>query len=199
RGGQPKAAAQHAAVFHVQQSPDRLTVLGSRVWGVASGGGRLVRIDPAAHAVRSFASPIDLGGGSYPDVAAGFGSVWLAHGNATVGGVDRLDPVRVQAIEHIPLPAVAAVAVGSHVVWAVAGAGAARKHGIVAMIDPRTNRIVRSLTVGRSPVAVAEGAGGVWIADQRTDSVYRADLHGTRIVATLPVGPRPAASAVAAA
>src|SRR5207237_10142322 len=139
------AAARAAPVFRLQQSPDRLTARGSRVWGVAPGGGRLVRIDPAAHAVRSFASPIDLGGGSYPDVAAGFGSVWLAHGNATVGGVDRLDPVRVQAIEHIPLPAVAAVAVGSHVVWAVAGAGAAREHGIVAMIGRRTKRRVRAV------------------------------------------------------
>jgi virginiamycin B lyase len=141
--------------------------------------------------VGSFPSPVDLGGLSYPDIESGFRSIWLAHANATVGGVDRINPVTVQAIQHIPLPGATAIAVGRHDVWAVGHARPGQHRFVLAMIDPRRNRVVRSVRLGPRPVAVAEGSGAVWIADARTDSVYRVDTAGSRVVTTIRVGANP--------
>jgi YVTN family beta-propeller protein len=152
----------------------------------------LARADPKTRRVGSFPSPVDLGGGAYPDIASGFGSIWLAHANPTVGGIDRIDPASVQAIQHIPLPGASAVAVGPHDVWAVGHRHPGETTFVLAMIDPRRNRIVRSLAVGPQPAAVAEGAGAVWIADARADSVYRVDPADRRVVAKIPVGAGPA-------
>lgn len=190
-GGSSPPAARSSARISIPQEPDRLAILGTQVWAVSSDGGRLARVDTATRRVGSFPSPVDLGGGAYPDISSGFGSIWLAHANPTVGGIDRIDPVSVQAIEHIPLPGASAVAVGRHDVWAVGHRHPGEAGFVLTMIDPRRNRIVRSLAVGPRPVAVAEGAGAVWVADARADSVYRVDLGDRRIVAKISVGARP--------
>jgi serine/threonine-protein kinase len=196
--GAPKRGepAARPSPIHLQQSPDRLAILGARVWALTSGGGQLARIDPAKRTVATFPSPVDLGGGEYPDLEAGFGSIWLAHANVTVGGVDRIDPVTVQAIQHIPLPGAWAVGIGSHTVWAVTHSTPERRKPVLAMIDPRRDRIVRSLRVGKTPSAVAEGDGAVWVADAGADAVYRVDPQGRRVVATIRVGDGPARLAV---
>ena len=176
---------------HVPLEPDHVALLGRELWALSSVGGRLARLDTATGHVGSFPAPVDLGGGEYPDLESGFGSIWLAHANATVGGVDRINPVSVQAIQHIPLPGAAALAVGAHDVWAVGHAGPGRAAFVLAMIDPRRNQIVRTLRVGPQPAAVAAGAGAVWVADSRTDSVDRVDADGRHIVARIPVGAAP--------
>jgi YVTN family beta-propeller protein len=191
-GGSQPPTARSPTRISIPQEPDRLTILGTQVWAVSSDGGRLARVDPKTRRVGSFPSPVDLGGGAYPDIASGFGSIWLAHANPTVGGIDRIDPASVQAIQHIPLPGASAVAVGPHDVWAVGHRHPGETTFVLAMIDPRRNRIVRSLAVGPQPAAVAEGAGAVWIADARADSVYRVDPADRRVVAKIPVGAGPA-------
>ena len=188
-GGSP--AARTPARIQVQQEPDSLAVLGDQVWALTSNGGRLARIDPATGRVGSFPAPVDLGGLAYPDIESGFGSIWIAHANATVGGVDRINPVTVQAEQHIPLPGATAIAVGRHDVWAIGHARPGQSAFVLARIDPQRNRIVHSLRLGAQPVAVAEGAGAVWVADARRDAVYRVDAGGTRRVATIPVGAGP--------
>jgi YVTN family beta-propeller protein len=168
-----------------------VAVLGSQVWALSSDGGRLARIDLTTRHVRSFPSPVDLGGLAYPDLESGFGSIWLAHANPTVGGVDRIDPATVQAIQHIPLPAASAVTIGRHDVWAIGHLRPEERAFVLAMIDPRSNRVVRSVRLGPDPVAVAEGGDAVWVADAHSDSVYRVDTAGRRIVATIRVGSGP--------
>jgi YVTN family beta-propeller protein len=45
----------------------------------------------------------------------------------------------------------------------------------VAVIDPRTNRLVDDVPVGTRPVAIAVGAGSVWVANQVDRTVDRID------------------------
>jgi DNA-binding SARP family transcriptional activator len=58
----------------------------------------------------------------------------------------------------------------------------------IAIIDPRTNRIVGDVAVGRDPVAVAVAADGVWIASARDGTVQRIDPETRKVVATIHLG-----------
>src|SRR5919201_1644138 len=95
------------------------------------------------------------------NVAAGFGSVWVA----IAGGLSRLDPASGRVVARIN--------VGGRP-WGVAvGEGAAR-------VDPATNTVSWRVTLSAgaglaSPVGVAAGGGSVWAADNSTDAVWRLD------------------------
>jgi streptogramin lyase len=53
------------------------------------------------------------------------------------------------------------------------------------------NRIVATIAVGREPIAVAVGAGGVWVANAIDRSVVRLDPRTNRIVERIAVGMDP--------
>jgi streptogramin lyase len=64
-------------------------------------------------------------------------------------------------------------------------------NGLDWSVDPDTNkligrapiskRVVRSVTVGTEPVALAEGFGSMWVANSGNDSLTRVALGGSRI------------------
>jgi len=58
----------------------------------------------------------------------------------------------------------------------------------LVVVDPATNRIVGSIPVGSRPVAVAAGAGAIWVGDARDGTVTRVDPVARRVVKTIGVG-----------
>jgi streptogramin lyase len=176
----------------LQQATDRLALLDGKVWVLQIDTGRLARVDPATGGVEHFNAPVDLGGGAFPAIAAGAGSVWTTHANATVGGVDRVDPETVQAIEHIRLPSADALSVGSSGVWA------STREGALVRIDTRTNALDGApVRAGQALVAVAEGADAIWAADEAANDVVRVDPGSREVVVRVPVGAAPGRLAVA--
>ena len=143
-----------------------------------------------------FPTPIDLGGGSFPAITSGAGSIWISHANPTVGGIDRVDPVTVQGIEHIALNSAEGLTVGRDVVRATTAP--VGKSGALVRIAPRTNAIADSHPrIARRPVDVAEGSDAVWVADEATDTVVRVDPRSLAVVARVAVGDGPARLAIA--
>ena len=58
----------------------------------------------------------------------------------------------------------------------------------LAVIDPATNRVVASIPVGSKPVALAVGAGGVWVGDARDGTITRVDPETRKVVKTIGIG-----------
>lgn len=59
-------------------------------------------------------------------------------------------------------------------------------------IDTRTNRIVRSVAVGRGAAGVAAGADAVWVANELAGTVSRIDPATGRVTDAVDVAGRPA-------
>ena len=64
----------------------------------------------------------------------------------------------------------------------------------VGLIDPAGERITKQIPVGKSPTAVTEGGGSVWIANAADGTVTRVDRRRDEQV-RIPVGGAPAALA----
>jgi len=58
----------------------------------------------------------------------------------------------------------------------------------VAIVDPKTNRLVGDVAVGKRPVAVAVGEAGVWIANGDDGTVSRIDPETRKVVKTIGIG-----------
>ena len=183
----------------VPVQPDRVAAAGGYVWTLVESGGELVRIEPERPTVESFPSPIDLGGGLYPDLAGSPGSLWLVHSNPTVGGVDRIAPTTVEALERVPFPSAISVAVTSTAVWAISSPnpGGGEREGLLARIDPATNGLVGSpKPIGRAPSDVAVGLEAVWVADRMRNEVVRASPRTLDVRARIRVGRGPTVLAI---
>ncbi len=140
-------------------------------------------------------------------VAFGFGSVWVAGGNA----VRQIDPKTNEVVATIPLPreiagrptvpddparvSLNSVAVGLGSVWvAVAG-----KDLSIVRIDPREGRVVSTIAAGPAPERpspVAVGHGDVWVTNFATGRVTRIDAAGNTATEQIPLDRGPAAASV---
>lgn len=56
---------------------------------------------------------------------------------------------------------------------------------LVAVIDPRTSRVVDRVHVGRTPTIVAAGYGGAWVLNKGEGTLMRIDAHSHRVVGTV--------------
>jgi class 3 adenylate cyclase len=185
----PAGSFSVGPAVRLSQTPDEIALLGERVWALQDNLGRMARLDPASGEVANFTAPIDLGGGSFPDFASGFGDLWVAHAS-NLGGVDRVEPEAAEGVAHVALPYARAVAAGARWVWATAAGGSS--DGTMIRIDPHSNRKVGSpFDIGGTPVALAEHAGSLWIADSSRDQVVRANAASGRITARVDVGDGP--------
>ena len=171
-----------------------------RVWLLSDELNQMMRVNESTRAVATFAGGVDLGGGSFPALAVGADAVWLAHASGQVGGVDRIDPVTGDAVQHVTFPLTNAVAVGPDSVWAIALSRQTPKAtGLLGHIDPTTNRLTgKRVTVGRSPAAVMVADGSVWVANQADDSVWRVDPNTRTVIAKIHVGAQPSLLAASA-
>jgi hypothetical protein len=105
-------------------------------------------------------------GADVSDIAVGFGSIWVAGGNdSTLTRIDpKLNPPAVQATlrfggasDLAPQP-IFSVAAGTAGIWITRG-------NRLVLVDPGSDRAVASYAVP-SPIALATGAGDVWLATQ---------------------------------
>ena len=157
-------------------APDHVAALDGRVWSVTADVGRLQRVDPRTRRVDQFPPAVDLGGGAYAGVAAGAGSIWVAH-DVDEGGVDRVDPANGEGTDHVSLPRASAVTATDDAVWAAYG-GPRRATGNLARIDPRTVRATGArLDAGRDPVALALGDGSLWVVNRAPGTLTRIDTR----------------------
>ena len=183
----------------VPGQPDRVAVAGGYIWTLVEDGGRLTRIEPDQEKVESFPSPIDLGGGLFPDLGGSRTSLWLVHSNPTVGGIDRVAPTTVAALERVPFPSATSVAVTSTAVWVISSPspGGGQREGLLALIDPATNGLVGSpKPIGRAPSDVAVGLDAVWVADRLRNEVVRASPRTLDVRARIRVGRGPTVLAI---
>lgn len=58
----------------------------------------------------------------------------------------------------------------------------------VAVVDPETNRVVASITVGSKPVTIASSPGAIWVGDARDGTVTRIDPLTRQVVKTIGIG-----------
>ena len=61
----------------------------------------------------------------------------------------------------------------------------------VGVIDPGSNHLVAAVQVGASPLAVAAGAGSVWVTDFEAHAVSRINPHTRAVVETIPLAAAP--------
>jgi streptogramin lyase len=132
------------------------------VW-VANDGGTLVRIDPKRNRV---ARRIRVGAGAC-SLAASRSALWIANYKR---GLTRVTPRgRVKTIDVGSTPFDVLVAYGR--VWVTAW-----EAGQLAVVEPRTLRVVRRINVGPRPVGLAARSGGVWVGFGRdATSIARVD------------------------
>jgi YVTN family beta-propeller protein len=134
--------------------------------------------------------------------------------DALVSGREReLAEAARAAVSRFPLaarrrPLVASVAavtalaaVAALVVVLTRGGTEAEAAGIEAnslgLIDARTNKVRRQAEFDTAPVAVAVGAGAVWVTNANNGTVSRIDPDTGNVAQTIPVGPNPNGIAVA--
>ena len=125
-------------------------------------------------------------------------AVWI--GDSRRETLVRLDPASRSVADSIRLAAgpeafgestTNPVAAGQGAIWVGRGAGE------IARVDPKRNQMVAKVPVGNGPVAIAAGAGGVWIADEVDNSLSRIDpASENAVTAATPVGQGPTAVAV---
>ncbi len=168
----------------LEATPTGLAVGAGAVW-IANGLlGSVARVDPSVNAVTATiedAAPRASGG----SVAVGENAVWFA---SAAGVVARIDPSTNMVVPPTgvagSLPS--AVATGFDTVW-VANAG----DNNVVRINPRTNGVVRMISVGGSPRGIAVGEGAIWVTSEADDLVFRIDAASSSVKTTIPVGDGP--------
>jgi DNA-binding SARP family transcriptional activator len=77
------------------------------------------------------------------------------------------------------------------IVLALTGGGSAPVEVLpnsVAVVDPGGDRVVADIPVGKRPLAVAAGAGGIWVANGDDQTVMRIDPNTRKVVATIGIG-----------
>ena len=170
----------------LQSTPTGLAVGQGSVWVAHGLAGSVSRLDPSVNAVSEAIEGLAprANGGT---IAVGEGAVWFV---SSIGTITRVSG----AERSIGLPGTSpsAVAVGEGAVW-VANA----TDNTVVRMNPRTNSVVRTFTVGRSPRGVAIGDGAVWVVAEGDDLVTRIDTASSSAT-PIPVGDAPSGVAFGA-
>jgi len=187
----------------VRVDPQTNRVIGSVPFGVAFGfgslwamdaDGRLLREDPSNG--RTVGSVLIQGAVNWqPQIAIGFGSVWVGSGDMQT--VVRVDPTTMRIVATIgPLDAadsLLSLGVGFDSVWAQANAASATGTGpgpgMLYRIDPASDRAIASMALGgQAPssgygaTVVGIGDGSVWTGDSDS-TISRVDPTTNSVVA----------------
>jgi len=118
--------------------------------------------------------PYDPGPYGAPVVATGAGSVWvLTCGQSKEEQLIKVDPETRRILATIPLSMLAPssfLAVGAGSVWVDSG-----RSPTVSQLDPRTDKVVRTIRVGANVCGIAATREAVWVAigDAHCDTIGR--------------------------
>jgi ABC-type branched-subunit amino acid transport system substrate-binding protein/DNA-binding beta-propeller fold protein YncE len=123
----------------------------------------------------SYSAPFNWG---FANIAIGAGAVWAKDPDNTIA---RIDPRTGRVVATIPVEA-HGIAAGREGVWILRGSDVVR-------IDPRTNRLGQSITLGTpAPTAIAVGGGKVWVSAEQEGVVWRVDPGPSPLTRTIDVG-----------
>jgi DNA-binding beta-propeller fold protein YncE len=108
-------------------------------------------------------------------MASGFGSVWLTYTSGARGWVARFDEQTGDRRATVPAGSFdidgggpAAVTVGGRFVWVTNS-----NDNALLVVDPTSDRVVRSIGAGSVPGPVDFGDGSAWVADQAGGLILR--------------------------
>ena len=179
--------------FKTQGVPTDLAVGEGALWVGRAGGEdttnatvSVSRLDPETgritRTVRLRGDQGSLPVAGAPKIAVGAGAVWAANPD---GNVSRIDPDSGRLEATIETGGEAwTIAAGDEGVWFVTDEPTG-----VARIDPRTNRVTRTIALGSDELfGVAVGAGSVWATASPEGVVWRVDPGRHAITRTIDVG-----------
>jgi len=143
--------------------PLHLVLANHQLWVEDATDGAVVRVDPLRN---RRTGAILQSGPACGGMTADGDSVWVASG-CDEGTVTRIDAKTARVVHVIELPGVAFdVAAGVGAVWATT------TNGLLVRIDPKTNRIVATRSLGDA-VSLTTGNRSVWVVNRVTRSVLR--------------------------
>jgi YVTN family beta-propeller protein len=178
-----------AATIPVGVYPQHVALDATGIWVTNAAQRSLSRIDPTTNTVLSV-SAVVLPGDTFPEgIATGFGSIWVSTvtfddpgTGFLAGSVVRLDP-RSGSVVGSPIPVgreAMAIAVSPEAVWV-----SNYVDGTVSRIDPTTNQVTATISLGGHPVGIAAGYGSIWVADDNDGKVSRIDPVTNQVAATI--------------
>lgn len=154
--------------INVGPGPTAVVYAFGALWVTNTSPASVVRVDPSTRSVQV----TRLEG----RIAAGYGSLWVASDDSVV----RADPKTGRPTATIGISHAQAVAIGQHRVWLLASSSPtpsnpAKRTGAIWEIDPASNHIVGKPVrlEALQPIALAVGAGAVWVADYDSGTISR--------------------------
>jgi YVTN family beta-propeller protein len=147
------------------------------VW-VANDGGTLARINPATNRV---VRRVRTGSGSC-SLAAGAGALWIAnYKRGLIRVLPRSGRVRRVSVGAVPFDALVAF----NRVWVTAW-----EAGKLAVVDPKTLRVMRRIDIGARPMGLTVRDGAIWVGFGRDATSIARVAPATYAVERVPVGDR---------
>ena len=150
---EPKVTATVA--LQVASGAGRIASSVGSIWAVTDRKGVLSRIDPDTNAP---VAEVYVPGGAAA-VAAGTDALWITSEGG--GRLTRVSPHNHEVIEEIAVgPKPVRLAVGEGGIWILNG------DGTVTRVDPDTNKVVATISLGGAmrDGDIAAGAGSVWVS-----------------------------------
>jgi streptogramin lyase len=156
---------------------------GTSIW-LFTADGKLVRIDPLTNSIAASVT-LSPATDAYQSLAGDRDGLWVTDWDATK--VLRFDPVTLEATASIDVgTAPKGLLVTNAAVWVANTRG-----GSVERIDPTTNEIVETITLGPTgpsgPNWLARGFGSIWAGVPNVGSVFRINETTNAIEATIPI------------
>jgi DNA-binding SARP family transcriptional activator/DNA-binding beta-propeller fold protein YncE len=169
-------------VTRVGRQPDAVAVGAGGVWVVNWQDRTISRIDPAGEVET-------IGGVPRADHLAVDGdNVWVSGFDRP--SVSRIDARSGEVVESLGVPGRHAegLAVGGGYLW-ITNPANERGEGIeaVSRMDLRSDKVVSTIPVGRTPIFDTFGEGGLWVANYDDDTLSVVSA-GSRAAETIPLG-----------
>jgi virginiamycin B lyase len=185
------AAIKPLGVFPVPGNPDWQVITKDAVW-VTSGRKNLVgRLDPKTNTVVTL---VETGTRPCSGLVEAFGSIWVPicgeQDKPDTKGLQRIDPKTNKITATLPIgPALSegGLTANADSVWMLTD-----MKGLLARIDPDTNRMVAEIQVpsGSSVVVLGEDKA-IWVVSTQESKVVRIDPNTNLITDRITVGPNP--------
>ena len=157
-------------------APYSMDVGDGSLWVINHDDGTLTRIDPkTSQVIANIPLPAEP-----HRVASGEGAVWV--GNWHDSSVSRIDPQTNQVVgEPIPIGYhTGNIAAGGGNVWVTSDYRGMQAfpapfagHTVLVQIDPETDKVVDTISLGSYPVDVEVTEGAVWVSIQNPDRVLK--------------------------
>ena len=190
------AAIKPLGVFAVPGTPDWQVVTKDAVWVTSSKKNLVGRLDPKTNTVVTL---VETGPRPCSGLVEAFGSIWVPicgeQDKPDTKGLQRIDPKtnKVTATLSIgPALSEGGLTANADSIWMLTD-----MKGLLARIDPETNRMVAEIQVpaGSSVVVLGEDKA-VWVVSTQESKVVRVDPNTNLITDRVTVGPNPRFTAV---